>query len=82
MEQSKNRPAETWEITEFVRMFIQVEDSSCTLEITAENLWTGEEHLLNPLVLPYEAAKVLHENLGQFLVRQKVYDEEFRNSSE
>ena len=79
MEQAKSRPIEVWEITEFVDMTIEVRDSSCTLEITAQNLGTGEEHLLNPLVLPYEAARVLHENLGQFLARQQVYDSDFRN---
>lgn len=76
------RPIEAWEITEPVDVLIEVRDSSCILEITATNLFTKEKHLLNPLVLPLEQARALHDVLGQFLVRQQVYDKEFRNPSE
>lgn len=73
-----NRPNEPLEITEALALFPLLEDGSCQLQITATDRWQGQQHRFRPLVLPYPLARALHEHLSQYLVRQQVYDAEFR----
>ena len=61
--------------------YFLVEDSSCHLVLRVQDCEGGNLRELPVVVIPYPLARNLHEQLGQYLARQQVFDREFRNQS-
>lgn len=57
----------------------QVADGSCHLDFWVQNRTDRVEYKLPLIELTHAHAWALHNHLGQYLVRQQVYDAEFRN---
>lgn len=55
-----------------------VQDSSFHMELTVQDPEGGNLRELPLLIVPHAIAWELHNHLGQYLVRQQVYDNEFR----
>ena len=55
-----------------------VQDSSFRMELTVQDPEGGNLRELPEVILPHAIAWELHNHLGQYLVRQQVYDNEFR----
>lgn len=70
------------EVSQEIGLYPIVEDGSCELVISVRNPWTGEAPHQPTLVLSHALARALHDHLGQYLVRQQVFDREFRNQPE
>ena len=55
-----------------------VQDSSFHMVLTVQDPEGGNLRELPLLIVPHAIAWELHNHLGQYLVRQQVYDNEFR----
>lgn len=74
-----SEPIQPLEVAQEIDVFPHVQDASCLLGITAQDPWAKTPPQQSTLVLPYAYAKTLHEHLGQYLIRQQLYESEFRN---
>lgn len=55
-----------------------IQDSSFHMEMTVQDPEGGNLRQLPLVIVPHAIAWELHNHLGQYLVRQQVYDNEFR----
>lgn len=78
----ERKTVEVIEAVDEVGLYPMVEDSSCLLAFKTFNFWTSQTPELPDIRLPHAYAKVLHDHLSQYLVRQQVFDAEFRNPPE
>ena len=54
-------------------------DSSFHMEMTVQNPEGGNLRQLPLVIVPYAIAWELHNHLSQYLIRQQLYDQEFRD---
>jgi hypothetical protein len=71
----ENKPME---VAQPIKTWCLVEDSSLHMELTVQDPEGGNLRELPVVILPHAIAWELHNHLGQYLIRQQVYDQEFR----
>lgn len=56
-----------------------IQDSSFHMEMTVQDPEGGNVRQLPLLIVPHAIAWELHNHLGQYLIRQQLYDQEIRD---